>query len=330
MKALILITSIFLFTACGGEKKSEEQQEKANTNSEKKEASTVSESAFPLEDIRWLEGYWVEIDETTGKIKDRTEKWFFDEGQLVSIRTDKDVNGVQQKLVSTSIDYLNNKITYFTPNGFQKEGNILRLAQAKENPNNLIFVNPESGYPKEICYRKLGGDKLEIITAGLLKSENGGPPAHVSSAYIFQKQITIEDIHWLEGHWAEDSKDSEGEATMLFHEEWKAEKDRLFGSGSLENVKDGTTKALEQIAIEWRDGTLHYAATVGNQNDGNTIYFRLLSTTADSLHFKNPEHDFPRQIIYVKKDEGKRLEVTLTGINDKGEEIEQTFNLYQQ
>ncbi|MGF1586938.1 MAG: DUF6265 family protein [Bacteroidales bacterium] len=64
-------------------------------------------------------------------------------------------------------------------------------------------------------------------------------------------------------------------------------------------VKDGKMSISEYLEISQIDGEISYTATVLNQNEGKPINFKLTKT--DSTYtFDNPDHDFPKKIVYQK------------------------------
>lgn len=120
---------------------------------------------------------------------------------------------------------------------------------------------------------------------------------------------TIEDIgNLLEGTWKIENKES--------YETW-----HKGDTGNLEGYAYrliGTTKKVtETLVISVQDGVLTYHATVPNQNDGATILFRLNKSLGDDYSFENPNHDFPKRIIYDPISESE-IQVHVLGEDDKG------------
>lgn len=102
------------------------------------------------------------------------------------------------------------------------------------------------------------------------------------------KHPSPEDLRWLQGSWITDDSSS--------IETWALDGGELKGN----SYSNREGKITEQLSIRSKDGQLVYEATVSGHNDGKTISFVLQSVKADSLHFSNPEHDFPTDIVYVK------------------------------
>lgn len=69
-------------------------------------------------------------------------------------------------------------------------------------------------------------------------------------------------------------------------------------------VLDSRVYVSEYIDIKIKGNEIFYSAIVPDQNQGSAIDFKL--TKADSIYvFENPEHDFPKKIIYHKLSDTK-------------------------
>lgn len=93
-------------------------------------------------------------------------------------------------------------------------------------------------------------------------------------------------------------------------ETWSREGNVLKGFGLAMEGRD--TLFFERLEI---DGTLDspvYTSWVAHQNNGAGIRFSLKSATDTSWIFENPNHDFPQQIIYIRK-ESDQLEAYVSG-----------------
>lgn len=95
---------------------------------------------------------------------------------------------------------------------------------------------------------------------------------------------------FLQGTWKIENEES--------YEHWdRLNSDHLRGI-SYSN-KNGQISISEYIEIIRTEKGMFYRATVVNQNEGKEISFRLTKT--DSTYtFENPEHDFPKKIVYQK------------------------------
>lgn len=111
----------------------------------------------------------------------------------------------------------------------------------------------------------------------------------------------------LEGIWQ-----AEGRET---YEKWESTAAGFFGKGY--EIKEGAEKVSETLEIRVIDGALFYLATVPDQNNGATVRFKLTEIAADRAVFENPEHDFPKKLIYQRTgDDG--LTAQVLGANGKG------------
>lgn len=116
-----------------------------------------------------------------------------------------------------------------------------------------------------------------------------------------------QSVDVLEGRWKVDGRDS--------FEVWEKFENGLVGYAS--RIKEGREIKTETLAIEMRNGTPVYLATVPGQNGGATIPFPLNANVQEMLSFENPEHDFPVKIQY-KTVEQDRLFVQVLGKDGKG------------
>ncbi|MFW5708378.1 MAG: DUF6265 family protein [Bacteroidota bacterium] len=75
--------------------------------------------------------------------------------------------------------------------------------------------------------------------------------------------------------------------------------------------EDGNMNVTEYLDITKSGNKITYCATVLNQNKGEGIAFEL--TRSDSSYvFENPDHDFPKSIVYTRLSEN-RIHVELSG-----------------
>lgn len=100
---------------------------------------------------------------------------------------------------------------------------------------------------------------------------------------------------WLEGNW------TTGDTLGLSAEAWEVINDQYMSGEGLFITKDNSS-VIELLNIFIKDGVLFYTAIVPNQNNGEEIMFIDTQNYADSLVFENPLHDYPKKIIYYKKD----------------------------
>lgn len=100
---------------------------------------------------------------------------------------------------------------------------------------------------------------------------------------------------FLRGTWKMDNKES--------YEHW----DKL-NEGTLKGfsykLKDGQIQVSEYLEISQNENQIIYTATVLNQNQAKGIEF-ILTKTDSTFTFENPNHDFPKKIVYQKSNESE-------------------------
>lgn len=118
----------------------------------------------------------------------------------------------------------------------------------------------------------------------------------ISFAFVAD-YATFKQLHTLHGTWKMQTKRG------AICEEWKLiNKDYLQSRGYY--VKGNDTITNETVALENKTGGIFYTSTVANQNDKKPIAFKLTSSANGKFVFENPEHDFPKRIVYelINKD----------------------------
>jgi len=115
------------------------------------------------------------------------------------------------------------------------------------------------------------------------------------------------NIDVLVGTWKMENKET--------YEVWEKEKDSLKGHAF--SLREGQKQITETLEIEISDHDIIYKATVPNQNEGQTIPFKLNKSVQDLLSFENMTHDFPKKIQYKWINED-RIQVHVLGEDDKG------------
>lgn len=97
---------------------------------------------------------------------------------------------------------------------------------------------------------------------------------------------------WIAGCWAGDRG---GER---FHERWiVADPSTMLGLAH--TVKGGAMTAFEFLRIVARDGRAAYVAQPGG---AAPTEFVASSHTAERIVFENPQHDYPKRVIYERSD----------------------------
>lgn len=112
----------------------------------------------------------------------------------------------------------------------------------------------------------------------------------------------IDQLAWMSGTWG---ADKDGRWT---EEHWTAPRGGLMLGVNRTGAGDAA-RGFEFLRIQaGSDGVLSYWAAPAGQAP---VPFRLTASTADSVTFENPQHDFPTVITYRR--EGDRLQATISG-----------------
>lgn len=115
---------------------------------------------------------------------------------------------------------------------------------------------------------------------------------------------TISELSWMAGDW---QTPSGGRAQIEEH--WTSP-----GGGTMfgvsRTIAGGRTVEFEFLKLEERGGEVFYVAHPKARCPGTD--FKLTGVTQQSATFENPQHDFPKRIIYRKSDTGG-LTATIDG-----------------
>ena len=107
---------------------------------------------------------------------------------------------------------------------------------------------------------------------------------------------TISELGWLAGGW---QTPSGGRAQIEEH--WtQPAAGTMIGMGR--TVAGGRTVEFEYLRLEERGGDIFYVAHPKARYPGTD--FKLTSVTSQEAVFENPQHDFPKRIIYKKSPDG--------------------------
>ena len=98
-------------------------------------------------------------------------------------------------------------------------------------------------------------------------------------------------MDWLLGSWENKSE------LGYLQENWTKINDSIY-QGSTYFIKEKDTLHNEQITLEQKEGKVRYVPTVKGQNNDQPVVFLLTSQTAKQFVFENPNHDYPKKIIY--------------------------------
>ena len=109
---------------------------------------------------------------------------------------------------------------------------------------------------------------------------------------------TLQDLAWLAGHWRIEQAD------RLVDEQWMAPQAGLM-MGMARNVQAGKVREYEFTLLRQEpNGDIFYVASPSKQSEAR---FKLTSLRKGEAVFENPEHDFPKKIIYAQQADGSLL-----------------------
>ena len=105
-----------------------------------------------------------------------------------------------------------------------------------------------------------------------------------------QEEVSVfEDYKWMAGTW--NSTDDPG-----VYEIWTLDGEML--SGLSMQVWQGDTNILERMEITENEGL--FQLEVFLSDTAESTIFPMSVREANRMHFTNPQHDFPKEIIYSK------------------------------
>jgi hypothetical protein len=128
----------------------------------------------------------------------------------------------------------------------------------------------------------------------------------IVSSTLFGQQS---EFGWLLGTWQENRKSFES---------WKYEDGLLSGTAYQLDHSSGKEIVTEQIKLIKKEGNFYYVPDVAGPQ--GPVEFRITSFDKDSFTAENPDHDFPKKIVYKKI--GDTLEATISG---QGKSIRYSF-----
>jgi len=140
---------------------------------------------------------------------------------------------------------------------------------------------------------------LALTTA--VAAQTPRPPAKAS----------IAQVAWIAGTW------SGGAGGATFEERWTPPAGGAM-LGMSRTVKDGSLAEFEYLRIVQKGDELLYIAHPGGRAPGTEFKMTSLTEGAAGYHravFENPDHDFPKRILYVRRADG-----TLVATVDAGQD----------
>ncbi|MBU2879770.1 DUF6265 family protein [Aliiglaciecola lipolytica] len=129
--------------------------------------------------------------------------------------------------------------------------------------------------------------------------------AHVEAAD--SKCVSLTQLQWLVGNW-QTTPDGNTQESWL-----KISDDTLTGTGSSRDAS-GKLQQQESMRLVQMQTEIFYLAKVGHNS--LPVAFRAKNCTANTVTFENPNHDFPKQIEYLRTE--NTLLVNVSGNNGRG------------
>lgn len=112
-----------------------------------------------------------------------------------------------------------------------------------------------------------------------------------ATAFMVPSDETFEKLYALEGIWKMTTK----RGTIC--EEWKkVNENHLQSKGYF--IKGTDTLVNERVALTNSKAGVFYTSTVEDQNNKEPIAFKMTSVDNNRFVFENPQHDFPKRIVY--------------------------------
>ena len=130
-------------------------------------------------------------------------------------------------------------------------------------------------------------DEADALPADLPRSAAAAvtPPVATSTA-------TLGDLAWMAGHWT-----SPPQAHPASEELWLPPRGGIM-VGVNRTMTSADQASFEYLRIEQRPGGVVYVASPGG---APPTEFRLTQASATSATFENPEHDFPKRLVYRRE-----------------------------
>lgn len=112
------------------------------------------------------------------------------------------------------------------------------------------------------------------------------------SAFVFSgDNKTFKKLYALEGTWKMNTKRG------AVCEEWKRiDKNYLQNRGYMIKGKD--TIISERVVLTNTKEGIFYTSTVEDQNNKQPVAFKMTGSENNVFIFENPQHDFPKRIVY--------------------------------
>ncbi len=112
-----------------------------------------------------------------------------------------------------------------------------------------------------------------------------------AAAFMIPADKTFTKLYTLEGTWKMTTKRG------AICEEWKKVNDNHLQSKGY-FIKGADTLVNERVALTNSKEGIFYTSTVEDQNNKEPITFKMTGADNNRFVFENPQHDFPKRIVY--------------------------------
>lgn len=116
------------------------------------------------------------------------------------------------------------------------------------------------------------------------------PTLFTSLKQVQDNKKFFQQLYALQGTWQMNT--SKG----VLYEGWQKINDTLLQGGSYK-IKEHDTIFLERVSLKHTVDGIFYVPVV-EENNMQQVNFKLTSYNNNSFVFENPEHDFPKRVIY--------------------------------
>ena len=105
-------------------------------------------------------------------------------------------------------------------------------------------------------------------------------------------------------------------------EQWSQGADKILKGKSYRVNAKGDSVLIETLQIRKIGKDVFYCSTVTNQNEGEEVCFKLISTKDQIYIFENVAHDFPQRIVYQNQGKNEMLAWIEGELNGKSRKSE--------
>lgn len=105
------------------------------------------------------------------------------------------------------------------------------------------------------------------------------------------KKENFKKLLALEGSWKMASKKG------FIVESWKRKSDQAL-EGMSYRINGTDSVLMERIDLYFNKAGMYFVPSTANQNNPRPVVFTLSSANNQMYIFENPEHDFPKRIVY--------------------------------